>query len=154
MTSPREITFKTAYWYYEQMKDNSSAIIHIGGRTGDNKTVHVIVENYHPAIYLQLSDKIQWTDGDVRATFKYLRDKMRVIDYEPQEKFLLRHKTIVKTLKLSVATQKDAGYVASQFNNKDREFVIPNVCTVHPDQCQFSVHENNRDSIIKFTANK
>ncbi len=50
--NPKSVTFKASYWFNEQSK--TETIIHISGKTAENKSVYVLVKNYKPSVYLEL----------------------------------------------------------------------------------------------------
>ena len=49
----RTIILKPSYWSYEDNPEENELDIHIGGQTADGKTVHLIVCNFKPYIYIE-----------------------------------------------------------------------------------------------------
>src|SRR6187399_1252585 len=99
--------FKASYWYCE-VRDNKT-IIHIGGRTTENKTVHVIVNGYCPHSYIELPMRIAWDNNVCNNFFEYIVKTTKEGD-KPIGKFnaetmmlkreLLYEKKVIFTLKL------------------------------------------------------
>ncbi len=73
----RKIIFKPSYWSYEDQIEENELDIHIGGQTADGKTVHLIVWNFKPYVYVELpAKKVAWTEDKCRLLYNYLKKIM------------------------------------------------------------------------------
>ena len=73
----RTIIVKPTYWSYEDDEEENALDIHIGGQRDDGQTVHIIVQNFKPYIYIELPKKITWTGGACRSLYAYLTQIIR-----------------------------------------------------------------------------
>lgn len=150
---PRTVRFKTYYWNYEETDDNE-LIIHIGGRTEDDKSVHCTVSGFSQCVFLQLPKRITWNKAKCIAVFEYLKKVMKSEgpqNYSPLKKYLLKYKKLCNTLCLTFPTSKAAYSLHRKCSNRNG-MVIDGVGIFKQDE--FLVHEQNIDPILKFAAYK
>ena len=152
----RKIIVKPSYWSYEDDEEENALDIHIGGQTVDEQTVHIIVQNFKPYIYIELPQKITWTVGACRSLYAYLSQIIRPAilgKYEDHaslcQKQKLHYKKDVWCLRVLVPTHKGGNRLKWRLCGS-RSFAIAGLGYFHPDD--FKVHEHNIDPIIKFTA--
>ncbi len=154
----RSIVFKPAYWSYEDHIEENELDIHIGGQTADEQTVHLIVWNFKPYIYIELPEKLAWTQGKCRLLYAYLGNIMRPAllgKYEDHaelcQKQKLHYKKDARFLRILVPTHKGGTRLKWRLCGS-KSFAIPGLGYFSPGD--FQVHEHNIDPIIKFTANQ
>ena len=148
----RGIIFKTIYWCHEEEDDSS--IIHIGGRTSDNKSVHLIVENFTPFIYIELPQHVKWNQIKLNILFRWLKERLG--DYAPikmagQKKKILHYSKQGVFMFLTFKSQTSV-YKLSKMISYARGFAISGLGSFQP--YEFKIHEANIDSVLKFTATK
>ncbi len=151
--TPRVIQFKTFYWNYEETDDHE-LFIHVAGRTADDKSVHCIIEEFSPFVYLELPKRVKWNKGKCAAVFEYFKKIMK--SEGPLEYWLLKKKCLyyldpLNVMCLTFPTNKACGSLASRCRNSRTGIVISGVGTFRAGE--LIVHENI-DPIIKFTASK
>ena len=97
---PRQVTFKSFYWNYIETEEQELEI-HIGGRTapdpetGETKSVHCIVENFTPFVYLELPTRIKWNKAKCVAVYEYFKKVMKTegpIGMKLLQKYKLQYK--------------------------------------------------------------
>ena len=152
----RTIIVKPSYWSYEDDEEENALDIHIGGQTVDEQTVHIIVQNFKPYIYIELPKKITWTVGACRSLYAYLSQIIRPAilgKYEDHaslcQKQKLHYKKDVWCLRILVPTHKGGNRLKWRLCGS-RSFAIAGLGYFYPGD--FQVHEHNIDPIIKFTA--
>ena len=150
MNNRRTVIFKAGYWYHEII--DGKTLIHIGGRTQNNESVHVIVNYFTPFVYVELPKRVNWDKHKCDTLFKYLKSSMKEdgpLTKNPVQKYRLYHKKLVYCLYLSFPTEVAAKKLQNKLGGY-RGFSIPGLGSFQADE--FKVHEHNIDSIIKFTA--
>lgn len=159
-TEAREITFKCYYWNYVETEDNELDI-HIGGRTapdpetGETKSVHCVVQNFTPFVYLELPKRIKWNKAKCVAVFEYFKKVMKSegpIAFSLLQKYKLKHKEIFNCIWLTFPTNKAAQALARKCHNGRAGLFIDGVGVFRAKE--FIVHETNLDPLLKFTATK
>lgn len=157
----RNIFFKTLYWKYEDLEEENKLQIHVGGRTApseefpDGQTVHCVVENFTPYVYLELPERIRWNKAKCIAVVEYFKKIMKddgPVDYWLRKKYKLHHKKLCSTICLTFPTEKATKSMAHRCRTSKSGLVIDGVGTFRAGD--FIVHEANVDPIIKFTASK
>ena len=152
-SGPRIVTFKASYWNYEETDDHQ-LLIHIGGRTSNDESVHAVVKNFHPSAYLELPERIKWNRAKCVAVFDYFKNTMKAdppLGFELLKKFKLHNKKLCNTMKFTFSTHKSAQTLGSKCRN-GRGVYINGIGHFKADELK--VHENNVDPIIKFTVEK
>lgn len=150
MNKQRTVIFKAGYWYHE-VEDNK-ALIHVGGRTQKNESVHLIVEHFTPFIYVELPKRVSWDKHKCKLYFDYLKTSMKgegPIAYNLVQKYKLYHKKLAYCLYLTFPNEYAAKKLQTRMGWRNG-FSISGVGTFQADE--FKVHEHNIDSIIKFTT--
>ena len=163
--APRTINFKTLYWKCEDVESESGDVstlqIHIGGRTEPSEnfpqgqTVHCVVQNFTPYVYLELPTRIRWNKAKCIAVVDFFKKIMKTdapIEYWLLQKYKLHHKKLCSTICLTFPTEKASKSLGSRCRNTRTGLVIDGVGTFKAGE--FVVHETNVDPIIKFTASK
>ena len=156
MSDRRTVIFKAGYWYHEVI-DNKT-LIHIGGRTQKNESVHLIVDHFTPFVYVELPKRISWDKHKCKLFFDYLKvamiDKKTMVNdgpltYNPVQKYKLYHKKLSYFLYLSFPNEYSAKKLVTKMSWRSG-FSVSGLGTFQADE--FKVHEHNIDSIIKFTT--
>ncbi|HMP28159.1 MAG TPA: DNA polymerase domain-containing protein, partial [Saprospiraceae bacterium] len=153
-TKPRTVIFKTFYWKFEDTEDGTLEI-HIAGRTADNKSVHCIVQNFTPFVYLELPKRIRWDKAKCLAVFNYFQKIMKSegpLSMQLLRKYRLKYKKLINTIRMTFPTQKAAASIGSRCRNSRNGFSIDGVGFFKAGE--IIVHEINIDPILKFTASK
>jgi len=148
----REVIFKASYWYHEE--DDNKTIIHIGGRTANNQSVHTIVKGFTPFVYIELPKRIGWNRSKMQNLFEYLQESMGSkgpISWSPHQKYRLHFKEKILAMFLTFATD-DATHCLMRKCSSFRGFAVPGIGSIQPDELK--VHEANIDPVLKFTAVK
>jgi DNA polymerase delta subunit 1 len=149
----RKICFKCTYWFFEEI-DNET-VIHISGRTKDNKTVYVLVKYFRPFCYLELPKRIGWNSYLASLLFEQLQNDMGenapIEPYNLYEKYKLHYKKLAYTMYLSFPTDTAIKKLSSKCTSA-RGFAVDGIGSFQADE--FIVHEQNLDPILKFTALK
>jgi len=153
----RKIIFKPSYWSYEDQIEENELDIHIGGQTADGKTVHLIVWNFKPYVYVELpAKKVAWTEEKCRILYNYLKKIIWPVcleNYEDHAKLcqkqILHYKKEALCLRILLPTHKSGIRLRWRLCGS-KNFAIPNLAWFSPGD--FQVHEHNIDPIIKFTA--
>lgn len=151
---PRTVTFKTFYWKFEDT-DEGQIEINIAGRTADNKSVHCIVQNFTPFVYLELPKRIRWDKAKCMAVFNYFQKIMKSegpLSMQLLRKYRLKYKKLVNTICMTFPTQKAAASIGSRCRNSRNGFSIDGVGFFKAGE--LIVHEINIDPILKLTASK
>ena len=159
MSERRIIKFKAGYWYHEFIENENRAVIHIGGRTQKNETVHVIVENFEPTVYLELPTRIAWDRTKCKVLFEWLKktmvDKNGVkygpVDHSLTQKYIIHYKKLVYCISLIFPSENAAKRLPSKMNYY-RGFHVPGIGNFQKEE--FKVHEHNIDAVIKLTAER
>jgi len=152
MSDRRIVTFKAGYWYHEEI--DGETIIHVGGRTADNKSVHVLIKHFTPFIYVELPRRIGWNKAKAQAFFHYLQRSMKSegpIAMSLHAKYRLHYKKKIYTMFLSFPTDGAARKLQRKCSNA-RGFAVPGLGSFQGQE--FKVHESNIDPVLKFTAAK
>jgi len=153
ITQQRTAVFKAAYWYQEICDDKT--LIHVGGRTNNNESIHVRVHGFTPFVYVELPPRIDWLKNNkynAKLFFKYIKDTMRnnsPVGFEIQQKHILHYKKEVLTMFIIFNTEKATKILMRKLSNPRGIFVrgIGNFSNE-----SFKVHESNIDSVIKMSA--
>jgi Iridoviridae putative DNA polymerase len=151
---PRTVIFKTFYWKFEDT-DEGQIEINIAGRTADNKSVHCIVQNFTPFVYLELPKRIRWDKAKCMAVFNYFQKIMKMegpLSMQLLRKYRLKYKKLVNTIRMTFPTQKAAASIGSRCRNSRNGFSIDGVGFFKAGE--IIVHEINIDPLLKFTASK
>ena len=157
-TQPRTVQFKSFYWSFEETNDHdedNTLQIHVAGRSLDGKSVHCVIENFPPFVYLELPKRIKWNKAKCMAVFEYFKKTMKSqapLDYQLLQKYNLYYLDIMNTMCLSFPTHKASNSLASRCRNARTGIVIDGVGTFRAGE--LIVHLHNIDPIIKFTAAK
>jgi DNA polymerase elongation subunit (family B) len=159
MSHRRIIKFKAGYWYHEFLENENRAVIHIGGRTQKNETVHVIVENFEPTVYLELPTRIAWDRTKCKVLYEWLKktmvDKNGVkygpVDHSLTQKYIIHYKKLVYCISLIFPSEAAAKRLPSKMNYY-RGFHVPGIGNFQKEE--FKVHEHNIDAVIKLTADR
>ena len=157
MTQTRSIIFKTYYWNYEETDDNK-LLIHVGGKTKDDQSVHCVIEGFCPFVYIELPKlpyKLPWNKAKADAVVDYFKKVMRKegpIDHSLHKKFKLHYKTLCNTIRVTLPTARAAHNLASRCRNSKNGLVIDGIGNFKAGE--FVVHEHNLDPVLKFTALK
>jgi DNA polymerase elongation subunit (family B) len=146
----RDVIFKANYWYHEEI-DNKS-VIHIGGRTENGETVHILVQNFTPAVYVELSPRIAWNAEKCESLYQQIKDVMG--DNQPVDKFrfkknILHYKQPVYVLQVLFENEKGGRQLSYKFTNA-RGFYVSGLGHFSPGELK--THEHNIDTVLKFTA--
>ena len=148
----RKAVFKAAYWYQEVV-DNKT-LIHIGGRTPDNKSIHVYIHNFTPFVYVELPSNRKWDKNNIFLFYKYLKDVMKSnapISYKLHDKYILQYKKKVKVVALTFNTEIATKTLMKKLANP-KGIAVRGLGSFTGDS--FRVHETNIDSVLKMTAIK
>ncbi len=148
----RKISFKCTYWLHEEI-DNET-VIHICGRTAENKTIYVLVRHFLPFCHVELPKRIGWTNELANLLFDKLKYDMKEnapVSKSLNEKFKLHYKELVYTMYLSFPTDSAIKKLSAKFSNA-RGFGVYGLGDFQQDE--FIVHEQSIDPILKFTALK
>lgn len=157
---PRTVTFKAFYWNYTETEENELEI-HIGGRTapdpetGETQSVHCVVENFTPFVYLELPKRIKWNRAKCIAVVEYFKKVMKTegpIGYKLLQKYKLQYKELFNCIWLTFPTNKAAQNLARRCHNAKSNLFIDGVGVFRSKE--FVVHETNLDPLLKFTASK
>lgn len=148
----RTVIFKTLYWNAEE-RDNKIRI-HIGGIQQDSKTVHVIVGEFLPFVYVELPKRITWTTKKIETLVNYLKNTMKEngpVNYFTCEKNKMYCNVQANCLCLMFPNQKATSFLAKRFHESKGIF-IEGIGAFKP--MDFLVHEQMIDPIVKLTATK
>lgn len=160
MVEPRTVNFKSFYWNYVETEENELEI-HIGGRTapdpdtGETQTVHCVVENFTPFVYLELPTRIKWNKAKCIAVYEYFKKVMKSegpIGFKLLQKYKLQYKKLFNCIWLTFPTNKAAQNLARRCHNTKSGLFIDGVGVFRSKE--FVVHETNLDPLLKFTASK
>lgn len=152
MTDRREVTFKAGYWYYEEVEGKT--VIHIGGRTADNKSVHALINNFTPFVYVELPRRVSWNKYKAATLYEYLQRTMKSegpIQMSLHKKYRLHYLKEVYVMFLAFPTNTAARKLQRKCSNA-RGFAAPGIGTFQGNE--FKVHESNIDPVLKFAAAK
>lgn len=157
MAEPRTTQFKTFYWNYIETEDNELEI-HVGGRTapdpdGETKSVHCVIENFTPFVYLELPKRIKWNKAKCIAVYEYFKKVMKSegpIGFKLLQKYKLQHKKLCNCIWLTFPTNKAAHNLARRCHNTKSGLFVDGVGVFRSKE--FTVHETNLDPLLKFTA--
>ena len=148
----RSNVFKASYWNY--VEEQNHLDIHIGGLTQEKKTVHIIVENFQPAVYVELPMTVSWHPGACRRLFEYIKQIMKPVQLLPYEecarlcqKQKLHYQEKCLCLRVELPTYS-AGRRLAWLCRKN--FTVYGLG--HFPMNAFRVHEHNIDPLIKFTS--
>ena len=153
MTESRKVRFKASFWDFEETEDNE-LLIHVGGRTSTDESVHCIIHSFTPFVYLELPKRIKWNKGKCQSLYEYLRKVMKVegpLEYKMQQKYKLYEEELCNVLRFTFKTQKACQSLESKCMSK-KGFAVDGVGYFRSGE--LIVHERNVDPIIKFTALK
>jgi DNA polymerase elongation subunit (family B) len=162
MVAARDIIFKAQYWDFENEDDK--IIIHIGGLTKDNETVHVKVEEFKPFVYVELPSKGQysgkfWNANTCNTFVEYAKKTMKhgPIKHELKCLFLLQYKLMRNCIKLYFDSSDASKDFARRWNFAKNDVTVQSdlfgyLGTFKPGEIK--VHEHNIDPVIQFTALK
>lgn len=157
---PRTVVFKSFYWNYVETEENELEI-HIGGRTapdpetGETQSVHCVVDNFTPFVYLELPKRIKWNKAKCVAVFEYFKKIMKSegpISFALLQKYKLQHKKLFNCIWLTFPTNKAAQNLARRCHSNRSGLFIEGVGVFRAKE--FIVHETNLDPLLKFTASK
>lgn len=146
------LVFKTTYWYHEEEDDSS--IIHIAGRTSDNKSVHLIAENFTPFLYIELPTRVKWNQTKLNILFRWLKERLghyAPIKMSGQRKKILHYSRPGIFMFLTFQSQTSV-YKLSRMISYARGFAISGLGSFQPGE--FKIHEANIDAVLKFTATR
>jgi DNA polymerase delta subunit 1 len=157
----RVVYFKALYWGVEEV-DNETRV-HIGGLQRDNKSVHVIVKNFKPFVYLELPKKYDWNSDQIKMLISYFKNTMREngpVSYSECNKTRLHYNEPVKCLKIYFPNQKATSYFAQKchearngaFDKTNKGLYINGIGVFKARE--LLVHEQFIDPIVKLTAAK
>lgn len=168
MSNRRKCSFKVFYWHNED-QDNKT-VIHVGGRTADNKTVYCLIDNFTPFVNVELPsrDGLIWDKSKVTRFFEMLQKEMKWFDQKTQaqvnygpigefkfyKRFCLHYMKEIYTVFLNFPSSESVRKLTYKLNNtRGRgDVVVPGVGTFQPGE--FKVHEANIDPILKLSADK
>ena len=147
----RRVQFKAIYWNYEHTEEEK-LVLHIGGLTAEQETVHCKVIGFTPFVYLELPSKMKWNRAKCQAVFDYFQKILKSagpLTYRLLKRHLLYGQVPVNTMYLTFST-----HVATLgFERKcrtSRSLYIDGVGSFKGGD--FKVHEASVDPIMKFTA--
>ena len=149
----RSVRFKAGYWSFEETEENE-LIIHVSGLTKDQKTVHVVIEDFTPFVYLELPKRIEWNASKCRCVFEHFQDILKSngpLSFKPQIKENLYYRKKMRVMLLTFPTIKACKIFAKKCTFQ-KSTVISQIGTFRGGE--FQVHEQNIDPIIKFTADR
>ena len=153
MESRRVVQLKVFYWYTEEVEGNT--VIHVGGRTAENKTVHALINNFTCGVNVELPKRIAWDKQKATVLFKYLKDSMGtqgpIGDFKLFKKSRLHYLEEIYTIFLKFRSEKAAKTLSYRCSNA-RGFFVPRLAQFWADD--FKVHEANIDPILKLSAAK
>ena len=155
----RTVIFKTYYWNYEE-PDEGGLIIHMGGRTapdenGITKSVHCIVQNFTPFVYLELPKRIKWNKAKCIAVFEYFQKVMKSdgpMSFKMLSKYKLNYKEIFNCMWLTFPNNKSMHSFGRRCHSSRSGLFISGVGNFKSKE--FIVHELNIDPLVKFSASK
>lgn len=168
MSNRRKCSFKVFYWHNED-QDNKT-VIHVGGRTADNKTVYCLIDNFTPFVNVELPSRggLIWDKSKVTRFFEMLQKEMKWFDQKTQaqvnygpigefkfyKRFCLHYMKEIYTVFLNFPSSESVRKLTYKLNNtRGRgDVVVPGVGTFQPGE--FKVHEANIDPILKLSADK
>lgn len=149
----REITFKPYYWHRETNEHTDwETVIHIGGRTADNKSVHVKVHKFEIVVYLEIPKFEKNGSYKRRILFEHLKRILRNKAFLNEKssyckRSLLHYNKQVDAMKLRFKSESDSHNFKKVLNKK---LIVPEIGTFFPGQLK--VHECNVDAILKLTT--
>jgi DNA polymerase elongation subunit (family B) len=152
MSQRRTIKFKAGYWYHELFEKEHRAVIHIGGKTQQNETVHIIVENFKPTVFLELPKRIDWDRTKCKKLYEWLKEKMGLdgpTHYNLTQKYKIHYKVLVYCICLEFPTDDAARKLKNKMSYY-RGIHVPTLGSFQQDELK--VHEHNIDTVIQFTA--
>lgn len=153
METRRVVQLKVFYWYTEEVEGNT--VIHVGGRTAENKTVHALINNFTCGVNVELPKRIAWDKQKATTLFKYLKDSMGtqgpVGEFKLFKKSRLHYLEDIYTIFLKFRSEKAAKTLSYRCSNA-RGFFVPRLAQFWADD--FKVHEANIDPILKISAAK
>jgi DNA polymerase delta subunit 1 len=153
MTSrERTVVFKALYWNAEEVENKIQ--IHIGGIQQDNKTVHVIVEDFTPFVYVELPKRVTWTKKKIETFVNYLKNTMK--ENGPKSYFVCSKRKLhcnieANCICLMFPNHKATSFLAKRCHESKGLF-IEDLGAFKP--MEFLVHEQMIDPIVKLTATK
>lgn len=154
----RTIQFKSFYWSYEETNNHdepNELFIHVAGRSLDGKSVHCVIEDFPPTVYLELPKRVKWNKAKCASLFEYLKKTMKSnapLDYQLLQKYNLYYLDLMNTMCLTFPTHEASRALARRCTNARTGLVIDGVGTFRAGE--LVVHTHNIDPIIKFTATK
>lgn len=162
-SEPRTIRFKTFYWKYEDADasmggegdERDNLEIHIAGRTADDKSVHCIVKNFTPFVYLELPKRVKWNRAKCIAVFEHFKKILKnnaPLEMWLLQKYKLKYKKLFNCIRMTFPTQKAAAIFGGKCRNAKNGIAIDGVGVFKAGE--LIVHETNVDPILKFTASK
>jgi len=159
--SKRKLNFNfyAFHWEAKEDEDEDELKIYIYGFDQDNNNVRITANKFTPFIYLQLPENIEWTKSKVSIISNWITNKMG--NKSPVQFSLVYKKklyyaninedsgetTLYPFLFISFKTEKHLKFCDGLFH-KDRLYV-PGI-----GRYKFQVHEQNVETIIKFTGIK
>jgi DNA polymerase delta subunit 1 len=152
----RTIEFRASYWHFEEKdvdeEGTKELLIHIGGLTSDNKSVHCVVEKFAPLVYLELPPNKGWNKFKCEKIYEYFRHVKKSsgpVYMSLEQKYKLRGKVLVNTMCLGFPTNK-ACYDFAYHCTRNQSEIGGVVGLIK--KGEFKVHEHNIDPVLKFTA--
>lgn len=87
-----KVTFQAYKWELEPViNSDDCTIIYIHGLTADNKRVTIKIPDFKPYVYLELDQKIKWTESKLELLRTYLKKSLNS-NYPVNNKFVERKK--------------------------------------------------------------
>lgn len=155
---PRELVLKATSWECEDNKFSECVKIYVTGRSLENETVQILIDDYEPYVYLELPETIsgrRWTAAMCKAVFQYFKSdaglQVPPLRYEREIRKNLYYADDTLLLKFYFPTSHACRSFFYKANSK-RGHHISGVGRIG--YGDFKVHEHNIESILKFTAAK
>ena len=154
-TAPRTIVFKAKYWNYKETEEEPHELfLHVGGNTATGEKVHLIIKNFRPFVFLELSTTRSWNKSRCNSLITHFKNTMRSLAptaHSLEQKYKLKYRKLCKTIRFEFPNQKAAQIFGSKVRSA-KGFVVDGVGFIRPGE--LVVHETNVDPIISYTASR
>ncbi len=152
MSTPSPLVFKALTWSYDEINRPGcyQTILHVGGMTANQETVHLVIDNFTLPAVLELPSRIQWTPNLISRFKEKLYDlplefPIDIVDTSSKYRYLYRE--AVPAWIIRFPTKKSM----YDFDRRlKRRWTLGYGVTM--EGRELKLHEVGIDPIIKYTA--
>jgi DNA polymerase elongation subunit (family B) len=151
----RKVQLKVFYWQATDENDGTKTVIHVGGRTASNETVHGLIEGFTPYVNVELPTRIAWDKYKAKTFFKHLQAILGkfgpVGEPELYKKSQLHYLKDMYIINMNFPSSEAVRKLTYACNNA-KGIYVPGIGQFW--SREFKVHEANIDPILKMSAAK